>query len=107
MAETIVIAGAAFVVIVGIALLAVLWRPMHGDDTDRFTNARRITTRWAADAGTDLAHPTPGQPGTVDTSPRLQVAPEPEPAVEPEATGEVFDLRPEARDVSKRRRGPA
>ena len=31
--------------------------------------ARRIATTWAADAGTDLVHPTPGQPGTVDTSP--------------------------------------
>jgi hypothetical protein len=103
MAEMILIAAAAFVVIVGLGLVALLWRPLRGDDTDRFTNARRITTKWAADAGTDLAHPAPGQPGTVDTSPRLQVAPESGPA----DIGEVVDLRPEAQDRPQRRQGRA
>jgi hypothetical protein len=103
MAQMLLLAAAALVVVVGIVLAAVLWRPLHGDDTDRFTNARRITTRWAADAGTDMAHPTPGQPGTVDTSPRLQAAPEPGPG----EVGEVVDIRPEPQDRPQRRQGRA
>ena len=75
MAQILIIVGVVVVVaLLGLAI--VMRRPARGDDSDRFTQARRITTTWAADAGTDLVHPTPGQPGTVDTSPEATEAPE-------------------------------
>ena len=69
MGQILIIVGAVVVVVALLLLAVLLRRPTRGDDSDRFTKARRITTTWAADAGTDLVHPTPGQPGTVDTSP--------------------------------------
>jgi hypothetical protein len=109
MAQILIIVGAV-VAVVALLLLAVLMRrPTRGDDSDRFTRARRITTTWAADAGTDLVHPTPGQPGTVDTSPgATDPAADPAapaerpaaagaeagaPAAEPSAADEAIDLR--------------
>jgi len=88
------------VALLGVALL--MRRPTRGDDSDRFTKARRITTSWAADAGTDMVHPTPGQPGTVDTSPEATDPPEvpdaaPSPRVaevpRPSESPETMDLR--------------
>jgi len=116
-----IIIGVVVIVVVALVLLAVLMRrPTRGDDSDRFTKARRITTTWAADAGTDLIHPTPGQPGTVDTSAEATDAgtplpPAEDPAVgaspaaeitEPSAPNEPIDLR---RQTGRRptRRPPA
>jgi hypothetical protein len=118
MAEILIIAAALAGLLV-IVLLAVVRRPSHRDDSDRFTNARRITTSWAADAGTDLAHPAPGQPGTVDTSPRGRLTSAPKPKPEPAAdsgsdfgpdsgpTGEVVNLRPQPNERPQRRQGRA
>jgi hypothetical protein len=92
MGQILIIVGVAVLVVVLIGFVAaMLWRPARDDDTDRFLNARRITTTWAADAGTDLAHPTPGQPGTVDTSPEATEAPE---ARGSPVTPEVSDTPP-------------
>src|SRR6478609_7443786 len=69
MPQILIIVGVAVLVVALLGFAVFMRRPARGDDSDRFTQARRITTTWAADAGTDLVHPTPGQPGTVDTSP--------------------------------------
>jgi hypothetical protein len=67
MAEMLLIGAAAVLTFVVVLVVMLLWRPDKGDDGDRFSNARRITTGWAADAGADPDRPDAGQPGTVDT----------------------------------------
>ena len=89
MPQILIIVGVAVLVVALLGIAVVMRRPARGDDSDRFTQARRITTTWAADAGTDLVHPTPGQPGTVDTSPEATEAPD---------VG-VTPAQPEAREV--------
>ena len=102
MPQILIIVGVAVLVVALLGFAVVMRRPARGDDSDRFTQARRITTTWAADAGTDLVHPTPGQPGTVDTSPgateaaETPVAPaKPEVSEEPQTSepADPIDLR--------------
>ncbi len=99
MGQILIIVGVVVLVVALLGFAVVMRRPTRGDDSDRFTQARRITTTWAADAGTDLVHPTPGQPGTVDTSPEATEAagaPETSGATEPPVAGaptEAIDLR--------------
>lgn len=57
MAEMLLIGAVAVLTFVIVLVALLLWRPPKGDDGDRFTNARRITTGWAADADLDPAAP--------------------------------------------------
>ena len=68
MAEMLLIGAVAVLTFVVVLVVLLLWRPSKGGDGDRFTNARRITTGWAADAGADLPDPVPGRFAAPDPS---------------------------------------
>jgi hypothetical protein len=64
MAEMLLIGAVAVLTFVVVLVALLLWRPSKSGDGDRFSNARRITSGWAADAGTDPARPVQGPPGS-------------------------------------------
>jgi hypothetical protein len=64
MAEMLLIGAVAVLTFVVVLVALLLWRPSKSGDGDRFSNARRITSAWAADAGTDPARAVPEQPET-------------------------------------------
>jgi hypothetical protein len=103
MSEILLFAAAAVALVLVVVIIVALWRPSTAADGDRFSNARRITTGWAADAGTDLVHPVPGQPGTVDTSPHLQAVPHVEVVPPAEPSSDVVNIRSEGEARPQRR----
>jgi hypothetical protein len=113
MAEILLIAAAVVAIILIIAIVVAVSKPGNALDSDRFSNARRITTGWATDAGTDMAHPAPGQPGTVDMSPEVEakshvqavppIGPEPDVLPSPREGSEVVNIRSEGDERPQRR----